>query len=72
MYRKLLAAAAEARGWLVHWYDHKRVLAQASAVLGTDFETAFRELKKSLGPPWGQDQKLAMASGIVAMKALRG
>jgi hypothetical protein len=55
----------------MHWYDAKTVLAQATSVLGTDFATRFRELKQSLGAPWGQDQRLAMASGIVAAKALR-
>ena len=33
MYRKALAAAAEARGWSVHWYDAKKVFAAASEAL---------------------------------------
>ena len=36
MYRKALAAAAEARGWPVHWYDAKKVLDEASQVLGVE------------------------------------
>jgi hypothetical protein len=30
MYRKALASAAQARGWPVHWYDAKTVMASAS------------------------------------------
>lgn len=66
MYRKLLAAAAEARGWRVLWYDAKTVCEAAGRLLGADFERRFGELRKALGPPWGKDQKLAFASGIVA------
>jgi hypothetical protein len=57
MYRKALAAAAEARGWAVHWYDAKTVLSAASERV---------ELRRSIGPPWGKDHKLAMAAAIVA------
>src|SRR5688572_7422256 len=31
MYREALAAAAEARGWSVHWYDRERVFRDAAA-----------------------------------------
>jgi hypothetical protein len=34
MYRQALAAAAEALGWSVHWYDRERVFADAAAALG--------------------------------------
>lgn len=33
MYRKALASAAEARGWVVCWYDRERVFAAAAAAL---------------------------------------
>ena len=33
MYRRALAAAAEGRGWAVHWYDAKKVLDAASEAL---------------------------------------
>src|SRR6188474_3185222 len=34
MYREALAAAAEARGWSVHWYDQERVFRAAADALG--------------------------------------
>ncbi len=55
MYRQALAAAAEARGWPVHWYDAKKVLASASGLLPA---------RKIVGPPWNNDHKLAMAAAI--------
>src|SRR4029078_7806893 len=36
MYREALATAAEARGWIVHWYDRERVFRDAAAVLGRE------------------------------------
>ena len=70
MYRKALAAAAEARGWAVHWYDAKKVFGEAAKALGIkDLDAHFAQLRKSIGAPWGQDHKLAMAAAIVAAKA---
>jgi hypothetical protein len=70
MYRKALAGAAEARGWPVHWYDAKKVLDRASEALRIeDLDSHFLELRKSIGPPWGKDHKVAMAAAIVAAKA---
>jgi hypothetical protein len=67
MYRKALAAAAEARGWAVHWYDAKKVLDAASVALRIeDFDAHFLQLRKSLGSPWGKDHKVAMAAATVA------
>ena len=71
MYRQALAAAAEARGWAVHWYDAKKVFAAASQALRLEsLDAHFVELRRSIGPPWGQDHKLAMAAAIVAGRAL--
>jgi hypothetical protein len=71
MYRKALAAAAEARGWPVHWYDAKRVLGDASqAVAVENLDAHFLQVRKTVGPPWNNDHKLAMAGAIVAEKAL--
>ena len=67
MYRKALAAAAEARGWAVHWYDAKKVLDRAGQALRIeDLEAHFLELRRSIGPPWGKDHRVAMAAAIVA------
>ena len=65
MYRKALALAAEARGWPVHWYDPKKVLAAASQTLGTEnLDAYFLNVRKTVGPPWNNDHKLAMAAAI--------
>jgi hypothetical protein len=70
MYRKALAAAAEARGWAIHWYDAKKVFDAASEALGIeDLDAHFLQLRSSIGPPWGKDHKLAMAAAIVAAEA---
>ena len=69
MYRKALAAAAESRGWVVHWYDAKKVFDGASEALRiADLEAHFLKLRKSIGPPWSKDHKLAMAAAIVAAR----
>ncbi|MBV8374400.1 MAG: hypothetical protein JO302_02725 [Candidatus Eremiobacteraeota bacterium] len=69
MYRKALAFAAEARGWAVHWYDAKKVLASASQALRVEnFDVYFLQERKTVGPPWNRDHKLAMAAAI----AVRG
>jgi hypothetical protein len=70
MYRKALAAAAETRDWAVHWYDARKVLDAASEALRiADLDAHFRALRKSIGPPWGKDHKVAMAAAIVAAMA---
>jgi hypothetical protein len=70
MYRKALAAAAEARGWAIHWYDAKKVFDAASQALRiADIEAHFVQLRRSIGPPWGKDHKVAMAAAIVAARA---
>ena len=70
MYRKALAAAAEERGWAVHWYDAKNVFDAASQALRIeDLEAHFLQLRRSIGSPWSKDHKLAMAAAIVAARA---
>ena len=72
MYREALAAAAEARGWFVHWYDGKRVFRAAEAALGCDDIDAFlRTLGKTIGPPWQAKQKLAAAAAFACRAAAR-
>lgn len=71
MYRKALAGAAEARGWAVHWYDAKSVFDAAGEALRIeDLDAHFLHLRKSIGQPWGNDHRIAMAAAIVASKAL--
>ena len=70
MYRQVLAAAAEARGWPVHWYDAKKVLGAASQALRVDnLDAHFLQVRKAVGPPWNNDHKLSMAAGIVAARS---
>ena len=72
MYREALAAAAEARGWSVHWYDGKCVFRAAEAALGCDDIDAFlRTLGKTIGPPWQAKQKLAAAAAFACRAAAR-
>lgn len=67
MYRHALAAAAEARGWAVHWFDSKKVLDTASQALGlTDLDAHFRQIRHTIGPPWNKDHQLAFAAAIAA------
>ncbi len=70
MYRKALASAAEARGWPVHWYDPKSVLGEARQVLRVEnLDAHFLKIRKTIGPPWNNDHKLAMAATVVTAAA---
>ncbi len=72
MYRKALARAAESRGWFVDWYDAKKVLdAACDALRVNDLDAHFVEVRKSLGPPWRKDHRVAMAAAIVAVSSGR-
>ena len=71
MYRQALAAAAEARGWPVYWFEAKKVFEAASQVLGVEsLDAHFLQVRKAIGPPWNQDHKLALAAGLVAARTL--
>jgi hypothetical protein len=68
MYREALAAAAEARGWSVSWYDRERVFRDAAAALGRDDIEAFLQaMGRSMGPPWQAKHKLAAAAALAAV-----
>ena len=68
MYREAIAAAAEARGWSVHWYDRERVFEEAAAALDGESVDAFlHALGRSIGPPWQARHKLAAAAALAAM-----
>jgi hypothetical protein len=67
MYRMALANAAESRGWSVHWYDAKTVIAAVCETLHVEkLDGYFLEAKKSFGPPWTKDHKVATAAAINA------
>jgi hypothetical protein len=68
MYREAIAAAAEARGWSVDWYDRERVFRDAAAALGLkDIEAFLHSMGRSIGPPWQAQHKLAAAAALAAM-----
>ena len=70
MYRKALASAADARGWPVHWYDAKSVLGAARQALGIEnIDAYFLQVRRTIGPPWNMDHKLAMAAAIAVASA---
>lgn len=67
MYREALAAAAEGRGWTVHWYDRERVFRDAATALGRkDLDAFLSAMGKSVGPPWQAKHKLAAAAALAA------
>jgi hypothetical protein len=71
MYRKALVSAADARGLCIHWYDSKKVLDAASQTLRVEnLEAHFLQLRRTIGPPWDKDHKLAMAAAVVAANGL--
>lgn len=70
MYRRALAKAATERGWAVHWYDAKRVLADAADALHREtIDDLLEHARRALGPPWQKDHEIAMAAAIAAAHA---
>jgi len=69
MYRQALAAAAEARGWSVYWYDRERVFGDAAATLGgEDVDALLISMGRAIGPPWQAKHKLAAAAALAAAR----
>lgn len=67
MYRQALAAAAEARGWTIHWYDRERVLQYAALAMGgRDVDAHLRAVGRAIGPPWRAREKMAAAAALAA------
>jgi len=72
MYRMALAHAAESRGWFVRWYDAKTVIAAVCEALHVaTLDTYFLEARKSFGPPWTKDHKVATVAAIGVSLASR-
>ena len=71
MFRDALEAAALARGWRVHEYEAKTVLAEAAAALRLkhDIDAWLQDVGRNAGRPWTGDHRLAMAAAIVAASA---
>ena len=66
MYRQELSEIAHARGWEVHVYDAKAVLGQAARILGDRADEVILGPRKTIGPPWTRDHRVALAATIVA------
>ena len=66
MYRQVLADAARARGWEVHLFDAKDVESTAAKLLGPRADDVLDGPRRTLGPPWGKDHRMALAATIVA------
>jgi hypothetical protein len=67
MYRQALASAAEARGWMVHWYSRESVFRDAAAALGReDVDALLSAMGRKIGAPWQAKHKLAAAAALVA------
>jgi hypothetical protein len=66
MYRRELAELAHARGWDVHLFDAKAVVGQAIDVLGAPDDDFLHAPRRTLGPPWTKDHRVALAAAIVA------
>ena len=65
MYREALAAAAEARGWRVFWYDRERVFKDAAQALNVkDIDDVLAKMGRAVGPPWQARHKLAAAAAL--------
>ena len=67
MYREVLAAAAAARGWSVHWYDRERVFREAAEARGLqDIDAFLSAMGRTIGAPWQARHKLAAAAALAA------
>ena len=66
MYRQVLAEAAHARGWEVHFFDAKDVEARAASMLAEQADEILLGPRATLGPPWAKDHRIALAATILA------
>lgn len=65
MYRQVLAELAGERRWAVHLYDAKRVEAEAAALLGERADELLLGPRRTLGPPWSKDHRMALAATVL-------
>lgn len=71
MYRQVLADVARGRGWSVHQFDPKTVEAEATRILGERADQILHGPRKTLGPPWSKDHRMALAATITAATTSR-
>jgi hypothetical protein len=65
MYCKVLDELARQRGWLVQLYDAKSVEEEAARLLGERANEVLRDPRKTLGPPWSKDHRMALAATVL-------
>lgn len=66
MYRRVLARIARSRGWDLHPYNAKTVLAEAERILGDRADEVLHGPRLTLGPPWTKDHRVALAATVTA------
>jgi hypothetical protein len=66
MYRQVLDELARERGWDVHLYEAKDVERRAADILGDRAADVIHGPRAAWGPPWGKDQRVALAATVVA------
>ena len=72
LFRAVLVAGARACGFIPPTLHEKTAWDEAATMLGlsrTELETRLVALGKSVGAPWGKDQKEAAAAALVALRA---
>jgi hypothetical protein len=72
LFREVLVTGARACGLTPTKLREKAALVEAASMLGlphTDLETQLVALGKTVGAPWGKDQKEAAAAALVALGA---
>lgn len=69
MYRRAIAAAARQRGWSVHLFDAKTVEAEAASLIGERGHEVLHGPRRTLGPPWTKDHRVALAATVLAANA---
>jgi hypothetical protein len=72
LFRQVLVSGAQACGFKAVGLPEKTALDAAASRLGlarTDLEARLAVLGKTVGPPWGKDQKEAAAAALVALSS---
>ena len=67
MYCQVMAGLARERGWVVHFYSAKDVETEAARILAGQADEVLRSPRKSLGPPWSKDHRMAVAATVVGI-----
>ena len=66
MYREVLAELAHARGWEVCFYNARDIEKEAAGILGERADEVLYGPRRTLGPPWSKDHRMALAAVVLA------